>query len=291
MSNRITVAFASAALVVASAALAFAIHGSAVELTAPVGASTLPAPDAVDVASLANRIDDLERRLATLAARPTGEQRVEAAPITDPATDASEERLVALERAVAALRSELAGLGPMPVTVAGIVEALADKNLQGCGLSPEQTQRRRELLTRFLELAPRDPQAPRILEQLFEDLLAEDARASLAVLDRYEDIVGLPADRKGRLRANGLVQAGDADAGRAIYAHLAGDGSCTEAQRVDAAFWHAHSWKSQGRYDEARREFESLIARYGSDPDPQIVSFVAGARGQIEELDRWQRQR
>jgi tetratricopeptide (TPR) repeat protein len=290
MSSRVPLVLSSLALVCAVVAIVIALASASGSGTPPpVVPRSQPAADDVGVPALASRLDALERRLAALAATSAGAERtVAAAPAPEPA--AVEARLAKVEAAVDAIAAELAGLGPMPDTVAGIVKALADKNLFGHDASPQQVQRRRELWTRLLELAPRDPQAPAILEQLCNDYLGQDPRQSLALLERYERLVDLPALRADRLRANCLLQAGDADGARAIYARIAADRSLTEDARVGAMFWHAYVWKRQGQYDDARREFEALIATYGNASDPEIVSYAQGARAQIEEMERWRKQ-
>ncbi|MBL9077202.1 MAG: hypothetical protein JNL08_06855 [Planctomycetes bacterium] len=272
-----------------AAAVALAIAASDTGGAVVVPESTAGAvPDSTDVRA---RIFALERRLEALAATAAAGARADAAPApTANAADtgAVEARLAAVEAAVAALRSDLAALGPMPDTAAGIVQALADQNLFGPGASPAHVQRRRELWQRFLELAPRDPQAPRMLEQACGDLLATDPGAAIELLDRHRHSVALAPLRVDYLRANALSLLGQGDGARAIFGRLAGDRSLSEVERVDAAFWHAHTWKQQGRYDEARREFESLIAHYGADRRAEVVSIVDGARGQIAEMERWQ---
>lgn len=255
-----------------------------------------------DAAALDGRLVELERRLAVIESRPVSSTPVSvsgaaAAPpervaLPAPAEPETAARLRALERAVAELRSELRALGPMPETLAGIVKALADKNLQGHGVTPEQRQRRRELWMRFLELAPDDQQAPDVLTKLVNDCLGTDARLSLALLDQWERRVAMPPHDAAMLRANARMQSGDSDGARQLWTVAANDGGLTDQQRVKAAFWHAHSWKSQGRYAEARREFEALIASYaGRDPGPAIESLVQGARGQIGEMERWQQRK
>jgi tetratricopeptide (TPR) repeat protein len=291
MSSRAAFVLSSVALVAASVAVALTVLTGA-GTPPPVVPASHPAAGDVDVAACMVRIEALERRVAALTATSGGAERTVATESTaEPAAQAVEARLAKVEAAVAAIGSELAGLGPMPDTVAGIAKALTDKNLFGSDVSPQNQQRRRELWTRFLELAPRDPQAPAILQQLCNDLVAVRPRESLAALDRYEHLVDLPPLQADQLRGNALLQAGDADGARAIYARIAADHSLTEEERVGAAFLHAHAWKRQGRYDEARGEFEALIARYGTATDPALAAHARGARGQLDEMERWQGQR
>lgn len=287
MSNRAAVMLSSCALALALVAL-----GLAATDRSGVASPPTPTSEAYDDGALTARIEALEQRLPVAAPAVGGDERTAATPpALEPVQAATEQRLAALEAAVAALRPGFANLGSLPDTVAGIREALADKNLYGPDTSASQTQRRRELWTRFLELAPRDPGAAAILRRYCDDLLVEDPRESLALLDRHRLSVDLPALEAERMRANALEQMGDFDGGRAIHARIAADRSLSEEQRVDAAFWHAHAWKEQGRYDEARREFAALVAHYGNAAGPALASLVAGARNQIEEIDRWQKRR
>jgi len=293
MAHRIPLLLAAAAFVLAAVALAMVMSGAHVAVTPPAPARPSPVgADVVDVDDLTARIDALEQRLGERVSLPGGTARTLASP-TEPerADPGHEQRLAMLEAVVARLRADLANLGPMPDTAAGVVAALADKNLYGHDATSEHRQRRRELWRRFLELAPRDAEAPGILERLCNDLIATNARESLAVLDRYQGMVDLPAHHADRLRANCLVQSGQNDEARAVYARLAADLRLDEDDRVAAAFWHAHTWKQQGRYPEARREFEDLIARNVHATLPAISSLVASARGQIAEMDRWQKGR
>ncbi|MCA8952479.1 MAG: hypothetical protein KDE27_23410 [Planctomycetes bacterium] len=300
MPARAATLLALAALALAAVALTFALAASRGD-PAPPPAAPPPADstDSGDASALDRRLTALERQLAALdryvrglgtASSADDPDRVAAPP---PAADAPDTaaRLAAVEATVAAMRSELSALGPMPETLTGIVKALADKNLQGYGVTAEQRQRRRELWRKFLELAPDDPGAVDVFTKLFNDYLGSDSRQSLALLDEWETKLQLPAHDAAMLRANGLLQSGQSDAAREIYAAMRDDGRNSEAERVAAHFWHAHSWKRQGRYDEARREFEILIARYaGREPEPAIASLVRGARAQIEEMDRWAKQ-
>jgi tetratricopeptide (TPR) repeat protein len=290
MATRAPQLLSSIALVLALLAIVLALSNSAdagPPRLAPA-APAEPATSADDLASLDARIAALEQRLMALVTARTAATPPSPAPPDATAAD-HEQRLAALETAVAALRSDLSSLGPMPDTVAGIVKALADKNLFGHDASPEHKQRRRELWRRFLELAPNDPEAPAILSKAFDDLLATDPRAALTLLDRYRHTVALTALDEERMRASGLRQCGEHDAARTVYARIAADRRLTETDRVDAAFWHAYTWKQQGRYEEARREFAALIAQHGG--NPQLESLIGGARGQLEEMERWQKPR
>lgn len=288
------VVLSAAALALAAFALALVLQRPSVAPPSGVAAAVAPAaahdPAGVALDALATRLDELERRVAAAGGGAAAERSLAQADEPTAALQRFEQRLTALEAEFAQLRAEIGRLGPMPDTPAGVLAALEDKNLFGPDATAAQRQRRRELWMRFLELAPRDPQAAAILERLFEDQLAEDPGAALAILDRHQPLVALPSLKLDRLRANGLSLKGDADGARAIYARIAADRNLPEEQRLDAAFWHAYSWKQQGRYDEARREFEALIASCPAEASPALVSLVAGARAQLAQIDEWQQQ-
>ncbi len=190
-----------------------------------------------------------------------------------------ETRLASLERAVAGLRSTELAIGEMPTTVAGIVQALADKNLHGWGIAPERMQRRMELRRRLIELSPEDPRAGKELLELAGDyVVAHGAARAIALLDEFAARVHVPARDLTLRYADLYSQSGDGDRARQLYDRVVRDASVTESDRANARFLHAYSYFQQGRYDEAASGFEALILAYGDEPPAAVKGTVAGAR-------------
>ena len=246
-----------------------------------------PAPMQRQLDALQAGQQDLEGRLQRLEqAAPVARQQVAAAPPEGPAAAVPapdfEARLADLERRVAQLRSAELAIGEMPTTVAGIVGALADKNLYGYGIAPELRQRRMDLRRRLLELAPQDPRAGKELLELANDYVgAYGAARAIALLDEFAARVDVPA-RELTLRYAGLYsQSGDGDRARQLYDGVARDPSASESDRASARFWHAWSYYNQGRFDEAARGFEALILAYGDDPPAAVKDSVGGARNYL----------
>lgn len=164
-------------------------------------------------------------------------------------------------------------------------EAIA-KELRGLGSDPRERPNRIALLERFLSLFPDHPEAQARLEELIGEHLMGNPQSALDVLDRFgARAVTDPLTLDG-IRANVLVQNQRFDEGRACYERLRLAATDHEGA-ASASFWIAHSYMSEGRYDQAQAGFEALIARYGLDPSQGMASLVNGAKNQLELIARY----
>ncbi|MEO6710239.1 MAG: tetratricopeptide repeat protein [Planctomycetota bacterium] len=162
--------------------------------------------------------------------------------------------------------------------------------LHSIGSAPEERAHRIELMEQYLSLFPRDPAAEGMLESLIAEKLGSDASSALDALDRYgSQVMTEPAKLDG-MRGNLLVENRRFEDGRACYERVLRTGR-DERAKADASFWIATSCLNEGRDDEAKARFQSLISQYEGDQSLELFSTLQGARNQLELIEKYKPKR
>lgn len=197
------------------------------------------------------------------------------------------DRVARLEEEVTQLRTRADG---RPTVESLDTVASIEAELRALPPGDEHRTRRIALLERFLERFPDDPRAASVLDRLIAEHLADRPDMALASLDRFEARVARDPFERDKVRANVLIQNGRHDEGRGYYERIARAASDAPTA-ADAEFWIAYSYMEQADYDAARSRFELLIARYESQPSPALASLIAGAKMQLEQIERYRERR
>lgn len=203
------------------------------------------------------------------------------------ALQALAERVARLEEEVRQLRTRADG---RPTVESLDTVASIEAELRALLPGDEHRTRRIALLERFLERFPDDPRAASVLDRLIAEHLADRPDMALASLDRFEARVARDPFERDKVRANVLIQNGRHDEGRGYYERIARAASHAPTA-ADAEFWIAYSYMEQADYDAAQSRFELLIARYESQPSPALASLIAGAKLQLEQIERYRERR
>jgi tetratricopeptide (TPR) repeat protein len=235
----------------------------------------------IDVGTLMQSIAELGNRVNAAEAAPR--QSVE--PDDRRAHELEEvlARLDALEQQLLELRERVEARPKPEDTPAGIAKAIRDLAGTDREIEESRKEQRIALHERFLELFPNDPDAIHQLEELIGENLGSRPALALESLERYGARIGAEPWQIDDLRANVLIQNQRFDEGRAAYARVMRS-PASEHERATARFFLAYSYMKEGRYDEARSQFEQLIAQYGDDPPAAIADTVSGAKTQLAKI-------
>ena len=194
---------------------------------------------------------------------------------------AIDERLAQLEAAVRTLQAQ--PTGQPSVAALDTPESIA-KALRAISNVPEERARRIQLLERFLDMFPNDPEATDMLEKLIAEHLFSNRPLALTALNRYGTQVVTEPFKLDRISANVMIQNRRFEDGRGFY-ERALRSAPDERARADVSFWIAYSYMKESRYDDATAHFQSLIARYEGDPSPELASLIQGAKNQLELIE------
>jgi len=158
--------------------------------------------------------------------------------------------------------------------------------LRAIGSAPEERAPRIQLIERYLELFPRDPASMELLQTLIAENLRSDAALALGALDRYGSQVVTESAKLDGIRGHLLVQNRRFEDGRACYERVLLTASDARTS-ADASYWIAYSYLNEGRDDEAKIRFRSLISRYEGDSSVELFSTIQGARNQLELIEKY----
>jgi len=196
---------------------------------------------------------------------------------------AIDERLAQLEVAVGALQAQ--PTDQPSVNALDTPESIA-KAFRAISNVPEERARRVQLLERFLDMFPNDPGAADMLEKLIAEHLYSNRSLALTALDKYGARIVNDISALDGLRANVLIQNRRFDEGRSYYERVLRAAS-DEPARADASFKFAYSYMQEGRLDEAKAQFENLIARYEHVTSPYLTSTIQGAKNQLVLIEQY----
>lgn len=244
----------------------------------------LAADDAKDHAAARETSPDRVTLETPPTARATAESRSD---VDLEALAALAERVARLEEEVRQLRTRADG---RPTVESLDTVSSIETELRALPAGDEHRARRVALLERFLERFPDDPHAASILDRLIAENLAGRPDLALASLDRFEARVARDPLERDKVRANVLIQNGRHDEGRSYYERVARAAS-DPPTAADAEFWIAYSYMDQADYDAAQSRFQLLIARYESQPSPALANVIAGAKAQLEQIERFRKPR
>jgi hypothetical protein len=208
-----------------------------------------------------------------------------------------EERLVALEAATAAMQKSLESLArregvpllelPAAGASAAQLKAVARK-LEALTRTDADEGLRNQLIAlreRLLAEYPNDPDAIQTFEALVQDYLrnrqSKDARRAIA--DRG-DRLSLPEWKRERLTAHTYAVERDFANERQAYERIVGNPAAPVNDRADAEFWIAYTYYAEGKSEEAKAGFQTLVDKYGSSDSIALKQTVDGAKTHLVKI-------
>jgi tetratricopeptide (TPR) repeat protein len=287
----------SAVLAVAACALAAAM----IALFAMLRSSgeVAPASNASVAARNADAISEAEWRevrarvqaLEALVARSEMSSRTPAERASSDADTLREllARIEKLEAELADLRAQPGAAAATPMNdAASLKKAIKELSANDMDAVKNQMLKRIALRQELLERYPDDPEAAAQLMTLAgEHLQTGGAGKALADLDRFSARVTMNEWDRDKTYANVLFfndRLADADQ---RYQNVINNPRAPEHERWNAKFFAAYSYSQKGKYDEARRRFEALIAEAGDNDAPNMKNIVNGAKEQLKMIEQY----
>ena len=293
MNRSAVLAVVGCAVGAALIALVWALRSSTdapVAVAGPVAARDASAVSETEWLELRGRVQALE----ALAARSEPSSRALAGQSSSD-TDAVRElqaRIEKLEAELAALRAQPPSAPTRALTdAASLKKAIKELSHNDMDAVREQMVKRVALRQELLERYPDDPEAAAQLMALAGAHLQTDGAAkALADLDRFSARVTMNEWDRDKTYANVLSRndrLADADQ---RYQSVINNPNAPEHERWGARFFSAYIYMQRGKYDEARRRFEALVAEAGDSASPNVKNAVDGAKEQLKLIEGYSAQ-
>lgn len=243
-----------------------------------------PVADPSTLRAFEVRLTALEQRVDELAHRPPMLENpgAERRPADDPRL---EERVIALEKAIADLRLASGEKPPLPTEASKLQDAI-DLNRLKFPRSKAQREECIAMLKQFLDLYPSDPKARQRFDQLMMDQLTTDPADAVTSLERYRSSLHMDPAEYDNQYANALEFADRFDESQRLYADLIRRPGVPEKQRWNAQFSKAYQLMDHGRLDEARSEFQTLVSDCEAANTALSKQTLEGAKNQLAEIER-----